>query len=58
MTRKDYVRIAERLKHAYARLEFAGERHGMDAAIEAFIELGHEDNPQFDADKFRSACHE
>jgi hypothetical protein len=56
MTRKDYRAIAERLARSADKYQFDEGRNIVAEVVEDLVEVFGEDNPRFDADKFRKAC--
>lgn len=55
MTRKDYVRLAAAIKRALARAK-GKEREGVILLAEGVERELREDNPRFDAGRFRDAA--
>ena len=57
MTRKDYIAIAGAIREVYEANHSPLSRGAAIAIINNLINIFRNDNPRFNADKFRGACY-
>lgn len=54
MTRKDYIKAAKMIR---TQMSWGATKHGAnDTVVQDFTEFFRDDNPRFDANRFRQAC--